>query len=162
MDAMVEYQSAIKINSKVSVYHSNLAICFYKIKKFKECYSSANRALEIDDDNYKAIVYCIKSTACIGLEGDMNYFNISLKLCDRILRKYSKKNQAIKNYVENLTFKVKSIFTHAQQNEKKKSLLDYYSITLPPGQFESLQSLLSPARTQIPSLTCPLTLVQSK
>lgn len=158
---MVQYQNAIKLNSKVSVYHSNLAICYYKIKKFKESYASAKRAVELDDKNYKALVYCIKSTASIALEGEMSYFDISLKLCDKILHKYSDKNESIKNYIEKLTIKVKSIFAQAQQNEKRNSLLIYYSSVLPSSHFDSLKSFLETSPTTIPSLNCPLTLVRS-
>jgi tetratricopeptide (TPR) repeat protein len=155
--AAEQYKSAIKINKNVSIYHSNLANCYYRLKNYKESYKSASTASELDPHNFKALVYQIRSSACLALEGDSLYFNISLKLCNKSTD--SKLSPDSKHQLSLLSTKIQNIFSQVQKNEKKKSLLSYYSIHLPPDKHQSLKSFLEPKEFNLPSLTCPLTLV---
>lgn len=48
-DAIVEYSKAILADSKKSIYYSNRALCYYKIKAYSKAFEDSNAAYVLDN-----------------------------------------------------------------------------------------------------------------
>lgn len=158
--AVSKYKKAIGLNPKVSIYHSNSAICYYKLKKYFSAYEHAKKAHELDSKNFKALVYCIKSSASLALEGDIEQFNIAMNHCREIKKfKDGTNDSYISNYAKTLKSKVKYILTHVNLANRKTQLLNYYKSLYNNPHVEQLERVLEFKPYEMNSLFCPLTLV---
>lgn len=158
--AIKKYRKAIELNPKVSIFHSNSAICYYKLKKFFSAYEHAKLAYELDPKNFKALVYCIRSSASLALEGEIEQFNIALALCKEIKKFKDGKNDVyISSYSKTLKTKVKYILTHVNLANRKTELLNYYKSLYNNPSIEKLEKLFEFKPYMMNSLYCPLTLV---
>jgi tetratricopeptide (TPR) repeat protein len=156
-EAAVQYSKAIKINNKVSVYFSNRALCYYKLKKYHQAFEDGNSGYVIDNNNLKALILCIKSKASEALQGNLENFEHSLKYCEFF--NYSSMADSNKEYCESLTRKIKSLFKFVEAKEKKTKLIQYYSKILPKDTYTKLIQLFSNESEQMESCICPLTMV---
>jgi tetratricopeptide (TPR) repeat protein len=159
-EALVQYSDAISKNPTVSIYFSNRALCYYKLKKFSFALADSNSAYKLDPSNFKAAILSIKSKASLALAGNMQYFQDALATCKQLkISANTTKNVQIADYCKNLKKKIKSLFYYIQQSQTKALLLEYYSKVLPEKAFSTLSKILERKVHKIDGLLCPLTIV---
>lgn len=158
-EALALYQKAIKVNPKVSIFYSNSAICFYKLKEFSAAYSNAKNAWDLDKSNFKALVFCIKSSASLALKGNLEQFNTAMAHCKE-MSKFLTEKPALVEEANKLKTKVEYILSHVNLTERKNSLLNYYkSLYNNTPEMKKIDVFLENKPVIMNSLFCPLTLV---
>ena len=160
-EASVLYQKAIRVYPINSIFYSNSAICYYKLKEFGPAYSNAKIAWDIDKGNIKALVFCIKSSASLALKGNIEQFNTALAHCQEITRVLNDQdNPTVKEHVNKLKSKVESILSHVNLTERKNNLLKYYkSLYNKSQEITKIENFFESEPVIINSLFCPITLV---
>ena len=159
-EAINEYSKAIKVEPNISIYYSNRALCFYKLRDYKNAYFDGNFALKLDKNNFKGLVICVKSKASQALEGDIEHFYHSLEYCKQFKLFFEKISEADKMYCNHLKKKIKSLFNYIDKKQKKRNLTLYYSDILPNELLAKIKHFIEPANISIESLNCPLTIVK--
>lgn len=159
-EAVEFYTRAIKKNMSKSIYFSNRALCYYKLKNFAYAASDGESAYKLDESNIKALVMCIKSNASLALGGDIAYFEHALSYCKKF-KTFSRAHMTEVNaiYCRELKKKIKRLFNVIQRNQKRSRVKEYYKNRLPKLQYEKMEKFLGSEEQNFESLMCPLTIV---
>ena len=158
-EAIIQYSKAIKVKPDISIYYSNRALCYYKMRDFSKAFSDSNSARTLDNNNLKALVYCIKSKGSEALEGNLSNLEQALDYCKLLKTFKGEFNDTNKEYCKNLKNKIKSLFTYIQRKNQRFILKEYYSKVLPKETFLKLSGFFQEESRQMESLMCPLTIV---
>ncbi|OMJ69384.1 hypothetical protein SteCoe_32912 [Stentor coeruleus] len=161
-EAIIQYTKAIKSNPNVSVYFSNRALCFYKLKNYSNSFQDGYSALNLDKSNVKAILMCIKSKVSQTLNPSSN----SLILFEESLSFFEHLNNLpsaiytdlIKAHFHLLKTKILLLKPYIEKTHKKTLIEKYYEPFIPKNLYEKLSKYLVIENKCMEALVCPLTL----
>lgn len=160
-DAIEFYTKAIKQNPTVSIYFSNRALCYYKIKDFQSAFMDGNSSYKLDPENLKALVMCIKAKASLALQGDIINFEHALDYCKHFKTQSKVQlNEEYKKYCKDLKERIKLLFNSIQIKDKKNKLSVYYKGKVPDKVYEKIKQYMESKKPTLDSLMCPLTIVK--
>ena len=68
-EAISLYTQSINLNSQESNYFSNRALCYMRLKRYRDCLNDCLKALDLNNDNVKA---CLHGSKCYIVHGELN------------------------------------------------------------------------------------------
>lgn len=161
-EAIIQYTKAIKSNPNVSVYFSNRALCFYRLKNYSNSFQDGDSALKLDKSNAKAILMCIKSKvsqALIPSPSSLIFFEESLSFFKHLNNLPSViYTDSIKAHFHLLETKILLLKPYIENTHKKNSIEKYYKPFIPKNLYEKLNKFLVVENKRMEALVCPLTL----
>ena len=158
-EAMILYSKAIQAKPNISIYYSNRALCYYKMRDFSKAFADSNSAYVLDNNNLKGLILCIKSKASEALGANISNLEHSLQYCKYLKTFKGEFSEANKEYCKTLKKKIRSLFNYIQRKNRKLTLKDYYSKALPNHIFLKMSAFFKEEVRQMESLMCPLTMV---
>lgn len=164
-EALFHYTRAIKLNSNISVYYSNRAICFYKLKNYINSFQDGHKAYKLDKFNLKAIYMCIKSKASQSLilsPKSFSYFKESLAFFHYLeILPSEKYTDPMHKLFKHLKNKILSLKPYIEKHHKRTNIENYYRLLIPRNLYSKLYNYLRTEEFRIESFICPLTLVRN-
>lgn len=162
-DAIAKYSKAIKVNSSVSVYFSNRALCYYKLKNYINSFEDGHAAYKLDKANFKGILLCIKSKASQSLSfssNSLNQLNESIAFFQYLeTLPFSVLTNSLIEYFKGLKTKILELKPYVEKNHRKSIMENYYKPILPKEMYEKVNKFMVKGNKPMESLMCPLTLV---
>lgn len=160
-DAIKKYSRAIEINPNISIYYSNRAMCYYRLKNYIKSFEDGQRSIEKDSCNIKGIIVCIKSKASEALKGNVENFSVALSYYKTFKAIILKQDEHNKKILKNLKSKIKSLYSNIFQESMKNKLLIYYSNKLTAPLVQQMNKFFARSPGKIELFSCPLTMVRN-